>query len=126
MEVVITPEDLPEVFIDGSVMVVTGTTEDGTKRVTFVGDARPTGELLRAVQESGEPQIAVTGDFAVTSIRPIRKCATVGCRAPATEVIKYRFRGERATDSVCSTCADSYERRPALNILARHPVIQGS
>lgn len=124
MEVTVSPEDLPGVFFDGSVYVVTGTA--GDKRVTFVGDHGPTSILLRAVAESGEEQTAFVEDFAITRTVTIRRCATVGCKADATEVIKYRLRGERATDSVCTPCADSYSRRPAITIIARHPIFQRS
>lgn len=126
MNVIVTPEDLNDVFFDGSVIVVTGTSEDGRKRVTFVGDARPTRELLQAVADSGEPQTAYTEDFAVTRVRQIRKCATIGCKAEATEVIKYSYRRTIGTDNVCTPCADSYARRPALGIISRHPILQRS
>jgi hypothetical protein len=71
MNVIVTPDDLDDVFFDGSVVIVTGTSEDGRSRITFVGDARPTRELLEAVSISGEPKTAYTEDFAVTRIRPI-------------------------------------------------------
>lgn len=51
------------------------------------------------------------------------KCATVGCRNVATEEIAYRLRGEPGVDSVCTQCADSYERRPALAGFTREPLL---
>jgi hypothetical protein len=73
MNVTVSPVDLPEVFFDGSVVVVTGTSEDGRSRVTFVGDSRPTRSLLMSVAESGEPQVAVVEHWQVTRQQPIAK-----------------------------------------------------
>lgn len=71
MNVTVAPDDLHDVFFDGSVVVVTGTSEDGRSRITFVGETRPTRELLYAVLNSGEPKTAYTEDSAITRIRPI-------------------------------------------------------
>jgi hypothetical protein len=45
------------------------------------------------------------------------KCATVGCKNEPTEEITYTWPGDRdeqQKDKVCTPCAESYERRPAL------------
>ena len=71
MNVIVSPDDLDGVFFDGSVIIVTGTSEDGRSRITFVGDARPTRELLQAVSESGEPMTAYVESYQITGNRPI-------------------------------------------------------
>lgn len=61
---------------------------------------------------------AETGEFyglvMVNSLVPFKRCATIGCKAGSTEEVSYEFRGEPATELVCESCADSYQRRPAL------------
>jgi hypothetical protein len=52
----------------------------------------------------------------------MRKCATLGCKAQATQEIHFVFRGEPMTEPVCTPCAESYERRPALAGLTRKPL----
>lgn len=49
------------------------------------------------------------------------KCDTIGCGSPATEVIEHGPADDRASDQVCTPCAESYERRPALRV-TRRPV----
>jgi hypothetical protein len=73
MEVTVSPADLNDVFFDGTVIIVTGTSEN--TRVTFVGDQRPTRELLYAVMESGEPKTAWVEPYQITRQRPIAKRA---------------------------------------------------
>jgi hypothetical protein len=45
------------------------------------------------------------------------KCATLGCKNPATHTISYTspgYRDQPLTDKVCLSCGESYTRRPAL------------
>jgi hypothetical protein len=53
--VIVSPSDLGTVEDHGSVWVVTGTSEDCTKRVTFAGDWRPMRELVAAIVAMDEP-----------------------------------------------------------------------
>jgi hypothetical protein len=68
-EVTVTPADLHEVVFDGTAVVVTGTA--GHTRVTFVGDHRPTRELLFTVAESGKPCTAYVEDWQITRVCPV-------------------------------------------------------
>lgn len=54
----------------GSVIVVTGTSEDGTKAIRFGGDHRPMGGLYEAVQEQGEIACEVE-PWQVSGVTPI-------------------------------------------------------
>lgn len=71
MNVIVGPDDLDEVYFDGSVYVANGTTEDGGCRITFAGDHRPMRQFLDAVQESGEPQTAEVELWQILRTRPI-------------------------------------------------------
>lgn len=53
MQVTVTAEDLDTARNEGSVLLVTGTTEDGT-RVRFAGDHRPMAGFLAVVEDEGE------------------------------------------------------------------------
>ena len=77
-EVTIGPDDLHDVIFDGTVVIATGTS--GRCRVTFVGDHRPTRELLLTVTESGEAMTALVEDWQITSQRPIADEAGDGGR----------------------------------------------
>ena len=49
----------------------------------------------------------------------MHKCATVACRNPATTCIAYTFPGSRDIfehEHVCGECAESYARRPTLQM----------
>ena len=125
-EVIVGPADLAEVYFDGTVIIVTGTA--GDTRITFAGDHRATRELLNTVNESGEPQTAMVEGWQILSTRTVRRCATIGCKAEATELVTYYYRGQegRCTDYVCIPCAESYERRPVLANLHRRPILGGA
>lgn len=54
-----------------------------------------------------------------------KRCATVGCRAQADTTVSWSMRDDRAertTDRVCSPCAESYLRRPALQARIEQPL----
>jgi hypothetical protein len=97
-EVTVGPADLPEVIFDGTVIVVTGTA--GSTRVTFVGDARPTRELLNAVAESGEPVTALISSYQISCMRPIgvdsENWACTGCGG--------QYIGRRPASDRCRDC----------------------
>ena len=82
--------------------------------------------------EANARRLGITDDegkYVPVSDRPARtrhehygKCDTIGCKGGADETISYTFRGEQATGTVCTPCADSYERRPAFRNFRRVPV----
>lgn len=53
----------------GSVIRCTGTSEDGTKRITFAGDHRPMLRLMEAAHDEGEIPVEIE-DWQVLSTAP--------------------------------------------------------
>jgi hypothetical protein len=52
------------------------------------------------------------------------RCNTVGCKNRPAEIVRYDWRndGEFVTEKVCTTCADSYGRRPVITHYTRRPI----
>ena len=71
MATVIVDEDSP-VEDHGSVLVVTGTSEDGTQRIRFGGDHRPMRGLLEHVAEHGATRAEVEA-WQITGTFPIEQ-----------------------------------------------------
>jgi hypothetical protein len=61
--------------------------------------------LIPAITEALHRYFSATG-----------RCATVGCRSAATETITWQDSGQPVTEQVCTPCAQSYARRPALQV----------
>jgi hypothetical protein len=57
--------DLETVENHGSVMRVTGTTEDGRERITFAGDTRMMVGLFEAIVATDETQAAPVADYQI-------------------------------------------------------------
>jgi hypothetical protein len=72
MQITITKEDLIHARSEGTVIVFTGTDENGD-RVTFGADHRPAEALYEAALESGDPVTADVDEWQVTGRIPLRK-----------------------------------------------------
>ena len=69
--VTVSPSDLYTMVYHGSVVAVTGTSEDGTQRITFAGDTRLMCTLLDAVKGSDCEQQARVADYQIQRVLPV-------------------------------------------------------
>jgi hypothetical protein len=72
MQITITKEDLIHARDEGTIIVFTGTDENGD-RVTFGADHRPATALYEAALEQDEPVCAEVESWQVISRQPLRK-----------------------------------------------------
>jgi hypothetical protein len=68
--VVVGPDDLETVVGHGSVIEVTGASEDGAQRIRFAGDWRPMEAMLADVEFSGEAVVAVVSSWQILDRLP--------------------------------------------------------
>jgi hypothetical protein len=97
MRVTITAQDAETARFEGTVIVLTGTADDGS-RVTFAGDRRPMNELGDAVLADGEATAEVES-WQVLSTVPLRKAVVpvTGIHADEKAVAAYLPSNYRVT-----------------------------
>ncbi|RZU36006.1 hypothetical protein EV284_3489 [Streptomyces sp. BK022] len=69
MLVTVAVEDLDTIENHGSVIAITGTTEDNT-RVTFAGDTRVMGGLIEWVEEAGDTLVQIEAWQVLGTVQP--------------------------------------------------------
>lgn len=97
MQITITKADLPYVRDEGSVLVFTGTAENGD-RVSFGADHRPAWALYENVLEEGEAQAEVES-WQVLRTVPLRKGRIARGSSPVESVARYLPANYKVTDS---------------------------